>query len=135
MKYLILLLLFGLSAAVKAQIFVVVSTESAIPPMTESEVADIYLGRKRTVDQAEVTQVFDREGELRERFFTRVAKMQTSQVNAYWAKLKFSGRMRAHDLVENDEELVRRLVANPSSIGYMQTPPPKELKVVINIHE
>ena len=135
MKYLILLLTLGLSAAVQAQIFVVVSIESAIQPMSESEVADIYLGRKRTFDQAEITQVFDRDGALRERFFNKVANMQTSQVNAYWAKLKFSGRMRAPDLVETDEELVRSLVANPNAIGNRQTPPPKQLKVVVKIHE
>ncbi|EJL7830095.1 hypothetical protein NM001_001406 [Vibrio vulnificus] len=135
MKYLILLLIFLGSGLAQAEIFVVVSHESSIHQMKQSDVADIYLGRKRIFGQVEITQVLDREDDVRERFFIRIANMRASQINAYWAKLKFSGRVRAPHLVETDEELLSHLLSNPNAIGYMQTLPPDELKVVVTINE
>ncbi|ELP5730563.1 hypothetical protein QTV44_003849 [Vibrio vulnificus] len=135
MKYLILLLIFLGSGLAQAEIFVVVSHESSIHQMKQSDVADIYLGRKRIFGQVEITQVLDREDDVRERFFIRIANMRASQINAYWAKLKFSGRVRTPHLVETDEELLSHLLSNPNAIGYMQTLPPDELKVVVTINE
>ncbi|EOB4124788.1 hypothetical protein ACGLQO_002448 [Vibrio vulnificus] len=135
MRYLIFLLASLVMMPVYGEIFVVVSHESAIHQMDEREVADVYLGRKRSFGRVDITQVFDRSDEVRARFFGKVANMRTSQINAYWAKLKFSGRMRAPDVIETDIELVEHLLANPNAIGYMQTSPPEELKVVATIYE
>lgn len=69
MRYLIFLLASLLMMPVYGEIFVVVSHESAIHQMDESEVADVYLGRKRSFGRVDITQVFDRSDEVRARFF------------------------------------------------------------------
>lgn len=57
MRYLISLLASLVMMPVYGEIFVVVSHESAIHQMNESEVADVYLGRKRSFGRVDITQV------------------------------------------------------------------------------
>ena len=71
MRYLISLLASLVMMPVYGEIFVVVSHESAIHQMNESEVADVYLGRKRSFGRVDITQVFDRSDEVRARFLAK----------------------------------------------------------------
>ncbi|ENM5751709.1 hypothetical protein V4V45_000402 [Vibrio mimicus] len=99
------------------------------------ELSALYLGRNRVVGNTYINQVLDRTGEIRQRFFLLVTNMQESQVNAYWAKLKFSGRLRAPESIQDEQELVTKLEANPFSIGYTDQPPVEDLKVLLVIYD
>lgn len=136
MKYFYLLLLL-VPSFVAADIYVVVNANSAVGKLELDDVTDLYLGRKKVLGTLYVNQVLDRHGEGRQRFFYRVAKMEESQVNAYWAKLKFSGRMRAPENIHSNEELLIKLQENPQAIGYMLEPPSLDsgVKVVLKIDE
>ncbi|ENM5733059.1 hypothetical protein DU972_000602 [Vibrio mimicus] len=99
------------------------------------ELSALYLGRNRVVGNTYINQVLDRTGAIRQRFFLLVTNMQESQVNAYWAKLKFSGRLRAPESIQDEQELVTKLEANPFSIGYTDQPPVEDLKVLLVIYD
>ncbi len=131
----LLLLLWLICLPSHAKLYVVVSHESDLVSISVSELSDIYLGRKKTVESVYVNQVLDRTGEVRRRFFEQVTNMQESQVNAYWAKLKFSGRMRAPEAVKRTEVLIKKLIENPNAIGYMSEEPPEGVKVALIIYE
>ncbi|WP_394128087.1 hypothetical protein [Vibrio hepatarius] len=135
-KYLsLLLLLFTPYSA--AGLFVVVSEQSQINVFEVSDIADVYLGRSKVLDSLYINQVIDRKGELRRRFFMSVTQMRESQVNAYWAKLKFSGSMRAPEQVEADSSVFEKLLANPQAIGYTSERPAVNsgIKVVLEIND
>lgn len=135
-KYLsLLLLLFTPSSA--AGLFVVVSEQSQINVFEVGDIADVYLGRSQVLDSLYINQVIDRKGEVRQRFFMSVTRMRESQVNAYWAKLKFSGSMRAPEQVESDARVFEKLLANPQAIGYTSERPAIDsgIKVVLEINE
>ncbi|MGX1925883.1 hypothetical protein ACUALS_11825 [Vibrio sp. NH-7] len=136
MKYLSFLLLF-LSSHTFAGFYVVVSEESSIAAFNVDDIADVYLGRKKVLGSSYVDQVLDRTGEERRRFFATVANMRESQVNAYWAKLKFSGSMRAPEEVDSTQALLEKVIENPQAIGYMTEKPPENsgVKVALYIDE
>ena len=136
MKYLSLLLLFVANVAC-ADIYIVVHQNSPIQSVDIEEIADVYLGRRKSLGDLYIDQVLDRTGEERRRFFESTTHMRISQVNAYWAKLKFSGRMRAPEGIASRVQLVEKLKQNPQAIGYMLEKPPNNsgIRVVLHINE
>lgn len=134
--YLSLLLLLFTPYSV-AGLFVVVSEQSQINRFEVDDIADVYLGRTKVLDSLYINQVIDRKGEVRRRFFMNVTQMRESQVNAYWAKLKFSGSMRAPEQVESDSHVFEKLLANPQAVGYTAERPAIDsgIKVVLEINE
>ena len=136
MKYFSFLMLF-ITTTVNANIYVVVNENSPIQVSAVDEIADVYLGRRKSVGDTYIDQVLDRTGEDRRLFFEKVTNMRISQVNAYWAKLKFSGSMRAPEEVDSRQELLDKLANNPQAIGYMREAPPEDsgLRVALQIDE
>jgi hypothetical protein len=116
---------------------VVVNEKSPIQVSAVDEIADVYLGRRKSVGDTYIDQVLDRTGEDRRLFFEKITNMRISQVNAYWAKLKFSGSMRAPEEVDSRQELLDKLANNPQAIGYMREAPPEGsgLRVALQIDE
>ncbi len=136
MKYFCLLFLF-VTQGVSAALYIVVNETSDVNALQIEDVSDLYLGRKKLLGDTYIDQVLDREGKKRQRFFLRVANMKESQVNAYWARLKFSGRMRAPEGVGSDEDLYGKLLENPKAIGYVTSQPPQDsgIRVALKIDE
>ncbi|TXY06862.1 hypothetical protein [Vibrio mimicus] len=135
MKYWLLLFTLLSPFASSAELYVVASSQSLLMAIDRQELSALYLGRNRVVGNTYINQVLDRTGEIRQRFFLLVTNMQESQVNAYWAKLKFSGRLRAPESIQDEQELVTKLEANPFSIGYTDQPPAEDLKVLLVIYD
>ncbi|EEY37658.1 hypothetical protein FXE87_17320 [Vibrio mimicus] len=135
MKYWLLLFTLLSPFASSAELYVVASSQSPLMAIDRQELSALYLGRNRVVGNTYINQVLDRTGEIRQRFFLLVTNMQESQVNAYWAKLKFSGRLRAPESIQDEQELVTKLEANPFSIGYTDQPPVEDLKVLLVIYD
>ncbi|WP_159738018.1 hypothetical protein [Vibrio atypicus] len=136
MRILCLLILL-VSSSVYADLYIVVNEKSAIEEFEIDDIADVYLGRKKTLGSTYINQVLDRTGEDRRRFFRTVTNMRESQVNAYWAKLKFSGSMRAPEEVDSNQLLLEKIIENPMAIGYMTESPPQNsgVKVALQIDE
>lgn len=136
MKYVFLLILL-ISQSAYADFFIVVNQESKVPSLKIEDITDLYLGRKKVLGTVYIDQVLDRTGEERARFFAKVAQMRVSQVNAYWARLKFSGSMRAPERISSTQVLINKLRQNPQAIGYMVEPPPLDsgVKVALKIDE
>ncbi|MFB9217716.1 hypothetical protein [Vibrio sinaloensis] len=133
MKYLSLCLLF-MSSQACAGFYIVVNVNNAMNAISVEDIADVYLGRKKVLGSVYIDQVLDRTGEPRRRFFLTVTNMRESQVNAYWAKLKFSGRMRAPEMIETERELLNIIANNPQAIGYMTEPPPEGAGVRVALY-
>ncbi len=136
MRYLLLLTLMA-SMPVFADFYVVAHKSSQLEVSSVDSVAELYLGRRKAIGGVYVDEVLDREGGIRGRFFQAVVNMGESQVNAYWARLKFSGSMREPEKIETQQELIEKLTLNANAIGYMTEQPPvdSELKVILKINE
>lgn len=113
--------LLGAVMEVSADIVVVVHPESPVKHLTARAVSDLYLGRKVTVGDGEPLLVLDQPGDspLRERFFRRLNGMDPRRVNAYWARLQFSGDVQPPTPLTGSQAVLDVVRRNPRAIGYV----------------
>lgn len=118
--------------AVFADIAVIVHPDNPRQAMTVREVSDIYLGRTRGMSAYD--QPMDHP--LREMFFQSLNGLSIRQINAYWARLRFSGEMLPPTILPDSRTVVEAVSRNRNAIGYVDgavvTP---AVKVVLRIKE
>jgi ABC-type phosphate transport system substrate-binding protein len=109
------------SVSSRAEVVVVVSSKSAITALSKSQVADIFLGKVSSFPDGILAVPIDQaDGSVeRNEFYARVADRSPAQITAYWSKIVFTGRGEPPREVSNDIEMKKRIVANPSAIGYI----------------
>ena len=114
-------LLAALAAPVAAEIVVIVHPESSVRALSTQQISDLYLGRLRAVDGTPV-QLLDLADDtsLRMRFFKSINGMDLPRVNAYWARLQFSGNVLAPLQIANPEALREAVSRNRRAIGYIE---------------
>ncbi len=105
----------ALFASVTAHAEIVVIVNPAAGPLTQEQVADIYLGRSNAmtpVDQADGSPI-------KADFYKKTTGRDLSQVKAAWSRLVFTGKgMAPHELP--DAAAVKKAVASdPKAVGYI----------------
>ncbi|MDO3722176.1 hypothetical protein QVZ43_10625 [Marinobacter sp. chi1] len=131
-------LLIWLSSLSVADIYVVTHADSPIETISKEALRDLYLGRARALPNGEFASIYDRKGnaDLRSQFYQHVAGMGLSQVDAFWARLVFAGRMLPLEKVEGDQELKEVVAEDKSAISYLGVPPDHPgLKVIYLVSE
>ncbi|WP_259366777.1 hypothetical protein [Colwellia sp. BRX8-7] len=137
-----LLLMIGLSIfnfdAVSTEFVVVVNKDNAINSLSKREVIDIYMGRYLTFPDGEMAQPLDLPPEslLKNDFYLQLVNKNEQKINAYWARLLFSGRAKPPIAAISIEDALNKLYSSPYSIGYI----PKDqltdaVKVVYRFNE
>ena len=119
-----LLCALGCGAA-RADIYVVVNAANPVRSLSTREVADLYLGRTRTYPDGQPAQILDQpnvRGE-REQFFRLLVNMPLAQVNAYWARLTFTGRQSPPEVRADDQAVLTDVSRTPQAIGYVGSRP------------
>lgn len=103
-----------------ADLVVVANPKSGIERLTQDEVINIYLGRYRRLATGIVAEPVDLAGEheLKVRFYRRLVGKTLAEINAYWARLIFSGRTRPPLAVSSVEAALRHVAANPEALAY-----------------
>lgn len=89
--------------------------------LTKEKVVDIYLGRKKSYSDGTRIEPVDQmeDSAVRNKFYQSVIKKSTSEVNRYWAKLKFTGKGKPPKVVAGDEAVVNYVATHPGAIGYI----------------
>ena len=83
-----------------------------------------------------VSGLVDREGDTKAIFYKSLTGLSLGQVNAYWARLRFSGRKKAPTEIESQQGFEAYLIENENVVGYSaQKPSTKQLKVILTLHE
>lgn len=121
-RRIVLLVALGLvSVAAQAEVVVVVAANSPIRTVSDSEVADIFLGKlARLSDGTRVAALDQAEGTAaREAFYLKFTGKSPAQVKAFWSKVIFTGRGRPPRAVATDAAVVRALREDPAAIGYI----------------
>lgn len=100
---------------------VVVHPDSPLTAASSREVADLYLGRTRLLDGKVPATVIDQPADsvLRERFFQQLVGMNLKRVNAYWARLQFSGDTQPPLALADSQQVVAAVARNRHAIGYV----------------
>lgn len=117
-------LLLMSTLSVQAGIVVITGLDSPVQTLSKQQVSDLYLGRLRSVVPGKLTQVFDhpRESDLRKMFFESMLNgTPIRQVNAYWARLQFSGEVHPPKALANSQAMIDAITRDPLAIGYVDT--------------
>jgi ABC-type phosphate transport system substrate-binding protein len=104
-----------------ADVVAVVSSKSAVTTLSKGQVEDIFLGKTaRFPDGSHAEPIDQSEGAMvRDEFYTKLAGKSAAQMKAYWSKIIFTGRGQPPRTLPNGAEVKKRLVENPSAIGYI----------------
>ncbi len=106
----------------RAELVVVVNARCGVAAMTRNEVINIFFGRNRQFFNAVEAQPVDLADSHpdRERFYAGLVGKDLSEVNAYWSRQVFSGRMRPPPKVASPEEVLKWVVSHPGGIGFIE---------------
>ncbi len=121
---LIAICLFAMTASdlLAEDMVVVVNQKNGINKLSREEVIDIFLGRNRQLSTGLTALPLDLPGVSleREAFYSRLTGKSMSEINAYWARLIFSGRASPPAQVRSLEESMQMVIDNRSAIGYLE---------------
>lgn len=100
---------------------VIVNPASGVGQMTRSEVASIYMARTRTLAPGVAALPLDIAGDASEkrRFYSALLGKTLPEVNAYWARLLFTGRATPPQQIGDEVSVVATVAENKGAIGYV----------------
>ncbi|WP_440876538.1 hypothetical protein [Thalassotalea sp. PLHSN55] len=119
-------------------IVIVVNANNPTKLMNRSEVIDIFMGKYVAFPNGEkaVAIDLDSEQETKRRFYQLLVGRSLPSINAYWSRIRFSGRMRASLQQANEASVISSIEENVTAIGYIpKSMLNKNLKIVYELHE
>lgn len=120
-QIIILLVLLLLPAKAMADIVVIVNSTNQVTELTERQVIDLYMGRTSYFPSGRKAQRYDQSSnsKIRTEFYYRKTQKSVAEIDAYWARLIFTGRASPPRVVKDDLEMLEIVEKNPFAIGYV----------------
>jgi ABC-type phosphate transport system substrate-binding protein len=122
-KYLLLLVaLWSLTGVAQPRIAVIIHPDSGLNDVSRKQVVDIYMGRLLSLPNNCIPLPLDQPGgsPLRERFYEALTERPLAQINAYWARLMFSGRATPPRMLPDTSSVLQAVSQNRDAIGYVE---------------
>ena len=106
---------------VRADIAVIVHRENPVHTLTARQVSDFYLGRARNIESSELLNIYEQpvDSTLREKFFHGLNGMNLKQLNAYWARLRFSGEVLPPISLPDSLAMLNTVRRDRNAMGYV----------------
>lgn len=117
----LLLAMSAVTASAHADVVVIVSAKSPITSLTPEQTARIFLGKVNNFpDDGDALPIDQAEGSaIRDEFYSKVVRKNSSQLSAYWAKVIFTGDGRPPEKLESNVAVRKAVASNPNAIGYI----------------
>jgi hypothetical protein len=115
------------------EIVVVTHIDSSLETMHHKDVVNIYMGKFSATSSGIQARALDLESNdvVKARFYKQLTGLSLARVNAYWSRIKFTGRVRAPATANNIEQIKKRLVEIENAIAYVPaTEVTQNMKVV-----
>jgi len=105
-----------------ADLVVVVNAKSGVTRLTPDDAVNIFMGRFRQLPGGRPAQPIDQPESApeRRRFYRLLVNKDLSEINAYWARLVFSGKTSPPRQARTEDEVVEWLVKQPGAVAYME---------------
>ncbi len=117
-KMLILLTILLVPVIATAELVVIANANNKLKFIEPSSLQDIYMGRKRAFEDGSMALPID-QAKLRTDFYLKLTNRPIEQINAYWARIMFSGEASPPRILPDDESVINTIKENPGAIGYI----------------
>lgn len=118
MKIVLLLISLFLPISVLADLVLIAHLQAPVNSISRDEAINIYMGRLRRFPTGEAVQPLD--GPAKAGFYRLLVNKELADINAYWARLVFSGRTSPPRSFEQSQAVLDYVSANPDAIGYVE---------------
>ena len=110
-----------MGSTIAGELVVVVNTRAAVDHLSQDDVINIFLGRYRRlpggVSAFPIDQAVD--GGMKAAFYQRLVNKNLNDINAYWARLVFSGKAAPPLKTASHAEVIKLLSSTPGAIAYL----------------
>lgn len=133
--YITLFVVTGVSpfASAEDKLVVVTNVNNPIGAVQKKELINLYMGKYAAYSNGMPATPVDIEldDERKKIFYKSLVGLPLARVNAYWSRLKFSGRARPPSKEQTIEDLRMRLEKDDTAIAYLyESEMTNEMKVV-----
>jgi ABC-type phosphate transport system substrate-binding protein len=85
--------------------------------LSSKQIADLYMGKKKAGGGN--SYALYGQASLKQDFYKRLNGMSLSNVNAYWARLRFTGQVFPPKSLSSADAVVNAVRNNPNAIGFV----------------
>jgi ABC-type phosphate transport system substrate-binding protein len=128
MRYAIVIFLSLWTSALYAdpEITVIVHSDNELGALTRKQIADIYMGRITSLPNGSIPLPLDYQGDspARTRFYESITGKSMAQINAYWARLSFTGQASPPRRLPNKAAVMQVVGKNQDALGYVEEAAP-----------
>ena len=116
-----LCLLGSLILGADQPLVIIVHPESRVTRLTPEQATNLFMGRQKCLSPGLLAVPVDQmQAPVRARFYRLLVHKAVPEVNAYWARLCFSGQARPPRRARNSEEMIALVAANKGAIGFVE---------------
>ena len=119
MKKIISLTLFlTFTSLANAEIVVIGNLDSKLSSLTKKQVQAIFMGRTRSFSNGIRALPLD-EANLRVEFYEKLTHRSIGQIDAYWARMTFSGQSPPPPVKYNQQSIIIDVINSKGKIAYI----------------
>ena len=118
----LLALLLSTQGVAAEELVLIVHRDSGISTLSREQASHLFLGRVKMLPSGGRANVVEVEP-LRASFYRRLLGREIAEINAYWARLQFSGRTQPPLRVSDSAAAVARVAENPQAIAFVDAVP------------
>ena len=86
--------------------------------ITKKEVKDLFMGRTQSLPNGSFALPLD-QNKLRSSFYNYLTQRPIEQINAYWARIMFSGQASPPMKLPDSQTIIKIVTENKGAIGYI----------------
>lgn len=124
--------------AISSELVLVVHKDNPTSMLSRSQVIDLYMGKYVAFPDGSKAVPVDIENDLvvRTKFYDSLVGMSLARVNAYWSKVKFSGRARPPTQQKDEKAILDFVTKTENAIAYIhEGNVTEDVKVVYRFYE
>jgi len=118
----LLALLLSTQGVAAEELVLIVHRDSGISTLSREQASHLFLGRVKMLPSGGRANVVEVEP-LRASFYRRLLGREIAEINAYWARLQFSGRTQPPLRVSDSAAAVARVAGDPQAIAFVDVVP------------
>lgn len=106
------------TVSIAADLVVITHLDNTDISINKRQLQHIFMGRRQVFSNGKQALPIDQIN-LRAKFYKALTGRSIAQINAYWARLRFSGRTLPPRQLSDDQSIIELVVQNPFAIAYI----------------